>query len=87
MVITMGIVVFCAIMIPFLYIEIRKGKAELGPQLKETDAGGVRFGATTPTGTGDQHVGSRRDPAFGQPDGQPDPYSAEARRNAPPVRS
>jgi len=87
MVITLGIVVFCAILIPFLYIEIRKGKGELGRQLKETDAGGVRLGAVTPTGTGDQHVGSRRDPAFGQPDGQPDPYSAEARRDAPPVRS
>ena len=62
MAIAIGVVVFCAIIIPFLYIEIRKGKAELGPQLKETEAGGVRLGATTPIGTGDQHVGSRRDP-------------------------
>jgi hypothetical protein len=87
MALIVGIVVFCGILIPFLYMEIRKGKVELGPQLKETNAGGVRFGAVTPTGTGDNLVGSRRDPAFGQADGEPDPYGARAQRNAPPVKS
>jgi len=71
---------------PYLYKEIRRGKVELGPQIKETDHG-VQFGAITPTGAGDNHPGTRKNPAPGQPDAQPDPYGPEAQHNAPPIKS
>jgi hypothetical protein len=81
-----GIVVFFGILIPFLYKEIRRGKVELGPELKETSHG-VEFGAITPTGTGDNHAGSRQIPARDQPDARPDPYGPDAQHNAPPIKS
>jgi hypothetical protein len=82
----LGIVVFCGILIPFLYNEIRKGKVELGPELKETSHG-VEFGAVTPTGSGDNHAGSRANPAPGQPDAQADPYDRQAQHGAPNIKS
>lgn len=82
----LGIALFGGILIPFLYKEIRRGKVELGPELKETSHG-VEFGAITPTGSGDNHAGSRQNPAPAQPDAQADPYSPQAQRNAPPIKS
>lgn len=51
---------------PYLYREIVRGKARVGPQ--------------TPVGAGDTHPGHRGDPAPGQPDAQADPYDDRARR-------
>ena len=61
-----AIVLAAALLAPYLFKEIRRGKVELGPR--------------TPTGTGDTHPGRRGDPAPGQPDAQADPYDPEARR-------
>lgn len=58
---------------PYLWKEIRRGKADLGPKI--------------PIGAGDTHPGTRFDPAPRQPDAQADPYSERAQRNAPPVKS
>lgn len=80
-----GIVLFCGLIVPFLYKEIRRGKAELGPQVKSTSHG-IKFGPVTPAGIGDNHPGTRRNPAPGQPDGQANPYGALARRNAAAVK-
>ena len=82
----LGVALFGGILTPFLYKEIRRGKVELGPELKETNHG-VEFGAITPTGTGDRHAGSKRNPAPGQPDAQADPYGPTAQHNAPPIQS
>jgi hypothetical protein len=62
----LAIVLAVALWVPYLYKEIRRGKAELGPR--------------APTGTGDVHPGRRDDPAPGQPDAQADPYDPHARR-------
>jgi len=51
---------------PYLYEEIVRGKASVGP----------RF----PDGAGDTHPGRRGDPAPGQPDAQADPYDPRAQR-------
>jgi len=51
---------------PYLYEEIRRGKARVGP--------------TAPRGAGDTHPGRRGDPAPGQPDAQADPYDARSQR-------
>ena len=51
---------------PYLYREIVRGKARVGPQ--------------APVGAGDTHPGHRGDPAPGQPDAQADPYDDRARR-------
>ena len=67
------IVLFVGVLGPFLYKEIRRGKADLGPRL--------------PLGVGEPRTGTRFDPAPGQPDGQPDPYSPSAQREAPPIKS
>ena len=69
----MAVVLMVAFWVPYLYKEIRGGKADLGPR--------------TPTGTGDTHPGTRFDPAPGQPDAQADPYGPSAQRQAPPVKS
>jgi hypothetical protein len=58
---------------PYLWKEIARGKEDVSP--------------TTPPGPGDTHPGTRFDPAPGQPDGQADPYSRRAQRNAPHVKS
>lgn len=57
-----AIILMVALWVPYLYKEIRRGKAEEGPRV--------------PIGTGDTHPGRRGDPAPGQPDGQADPYDA-----------
>jgi hypothetical protein len=67
------IVLMTAILVPYLYKEIRRGKAEVGPRV--------------PTGAGDTHPGTRRNPAPGQPDAQADPYSPQAQRQAPHIKS
>lgn len=61
------------LLVPYLIKEIRRGKADLSPRL--------------PTGTGDPTRGTPANPAPGQPDGQADPYSPRAQRNAPPIKS
>ena len=72
-----GLVISAALaaglLVPYLIQEIKKGKRELGPRI--------------PTGAGDVHPGRRGDPAPGQPDGQPDPYSPSAQRGAPHIKS
>ena len=61
-----AIILMLALWGPYLYEEIRRGKAKLGPR--------------TPIGAGDAHPGRRGDPAPGQPDAQADPYDERARR-------
>jgi len=51
---------------PYLWKEIRRGKADGNPRL--------------PTGTGETHPGTRRDPAPGHVEGDIDPYSSRATR-------
>jgi hypothetical protein len=51
---------------PYLYREIVRGKARVGPR--------------APAGAGDTHPGHRGDPAPGQPDAQADPYDPRASR-------
>lgn len=53
------------LLVPYLVQEIEKGKAR-------------RRGR--PIGAGDPRPGTVSNPAPGQPDGQPDPYTARARR-------
>jgi hypothetical protein len=62
----LAIVLAVALWVPYLYKEIRRGKAQVGPR--------------SPIGTGDAHPGHRGDPAPGQPDAQADPYEPRARR-------
>lgn len=81
-----AIILAAALLVPYLYSEIHRGKVELGRQVKET-RDGVRLGAVTPTGAGDNRAGSRSNPAPGQPDAQADPYGAHAQHHAPPVKS
>jgi hypothetical protein len=67
---TIGIIIALVLSIalwgPYLYEEIVRGKARVGP----------RF----PAGAGDTHPGRRGDPAPGQPDGQADPYETRNQR-------
>ena len=55
-----------ALLVPYLYEEIKKGKVSLGPRL--------------PDGTGEPHPGRRGDPAPGHPEAQADPYDRTASR-------
>jgi hypothetical protein len=71
--IVLVIVLMAALLVPYLYKEIRRGKAELGPRV--------------PIGAGDTHPGTRSNPAPGQPDAQADPYSPSAQRQAPHIKS
>jgi hypothetical protein len=68
--VTVALLIAIALMVglwgPYLYREIVKGKARVGPQ--------------SPAGAGDTHPGRRGDPAPGQPDAQADPYDPRARR-------
>ena len=61
-----AIILMGALWVPYLYKEIRRGKAKVGPHM--------------PLGAGDTHPGRRGDPAPGQPDAQADPYEPRARR-------
>jgi len=58
---------------PYLWKEIRRGKADSGP--------------TNPVGAAETEPGTRVDPAPGKPDGQADPYGARAQRSAPRIKS
>jgi hypothetical protein len=71
--IVLVIVLMAGLLVPYLYKEIRRGKAELGPRV--------------PIGAGDTHPGTRSNPAPGQPDAQADPYSPSAQRQAPHIKS
>jgi hypothetical protein len=64
--ILIAIVLFVALLVPYLIKEIRRGKVELGPRV--------------PTGAGDTHPGRRGDPAPGQPDAQADPWDPHTQR-------
>ena len=61
-----ALVLAAALWIPYLYKEIRRGKANLGP--------------SEPIGTGDTHPGRVGNPAPGQPDAQADPYDTRNQR-------
>jgi len=67
---TVALVIAIALMIglwgPYLYEEIKRGKAREGPRM--------------PAGAGDTHPGRRGNPAPGQPDAQADPYEPRSRR-------
>jgi hypothetical protein len=67
---TVALLIAIALMVglwgPYLYREIVRGKARVGPQ--------------APAGAGDTHPGTRENPAPGQPDAQADPYEDRARR-------
>jgi len=84
--ILVAILLAAALLVPYLLKEIRRGKAELGPQIRETPEG-IEFGAVTPTGAGDNRPGRRDNPAPRQPDAQADPYGEQAQHNAPPIKS
>jgi hypothetical protein len=75
-----------ALLLPFLFTEIRVGKKRLGPLWKRS-SGRMALGQPSPVGAGDNRPGVLGDPAPGQPDAQSDPYSPSAQREAPPVRS
>lgn len=64
--IALAIILAIALWGPYLWKEIRRGKAELGPRM--------------PPGTAEPHPGRRGDPAPGHPDAQADPYDPRAAR-------
>jgi hypothetical protein len=80
------IVLFAALLVPYLVKEIREGKREFGP-LRRLGRGRVAPGPVTPSGTGDVNPGRTGDPAPGQPDGRSNPYGERAQRHAPHVKS
>jgi hypothetical protein len=55
-----------ALLVPYLFEEIKRGKVNLGPRI--------------PDGTGEPHPGRRGDPAPGHPEAQADPYDQRASR-------
>jgi hypothetical protein len=68
-----AVILMVALWGPYLYKEIRRGKADFGPR--------------TPVGPGDAHPGTRFNPAPDFPEAQANPYSRAAQRNAPHVKS
>ena len=64
--IILSLALAAALLAPFLYREIRKGKVTLGP--------------TIPDGASEPHPGRRGDPAPGHPEAQADPYDPRASR-------
>jgi hypothetical protein len=64
--IVIAVVLAIALWGPYLYKEIRRGKADLGPRI--------------PTGASEPHPGHRGNPAPGHPDAQSDPYDPRASR-------
>jgi hypothetical protein len=84
--VTVALVLAVVLLVPYLIEEIRYGKQELGP-LRRFTRRGVILGPRTPTGAGDETVGTRDNPAPGQRTGQGDPYGAKAQRNGPPIKS
>lgn len=64
--VVVALVLAMALLVPYLFKEIRKGKVELGPRL--------------PTGPSEPHPGVRGNPAPGHPEAQADPYDRKAGR-------
>jgi len=64
--VVVALVLAMALLVPYLFKEIRKGKVELGPRL--------------PTGPSEPHPGKRGNPAPGHPEAQADPYDRKAQR-------
>jgi hypothetical protein len=64
--IILAIALAAVLWIPYLYKEIRRGKATIGPRV--------------PDGAGEPRTGRVGNPAPGQPDGQADPYNPRASR-------
>jgi hypothetical protein len=60
--ILIALVLFAGLMLPYLYKEIRRGKADLGRRL--------------PLGASEPRPGTRGNPAPGHPDGQSDPWQS-----------
>jgi|SRR4051812_10053654 len=74
------------LLVPYLFKEIGDGKGQLGP-LRRLRRDGVSLGPPPPQGAGDNNPGRVGDPAPGMPDGQADPWSQRAQREAPPIKS
>jgi hypothetical protein len=55
-----------ALLVPYLFEEIKRGKVNLGPRI--------------PDGASEPHPGRRGNPAPGHPDAQSDPYDPRAAR-------
>lgn len=83
----MVVVLMGLLLVPFLIKANRDGKRQLGPLRRLQWGGGVKLGALPPIGVGDNNPGRVGDPAPGMPDGQPDPWSPRAQRDAPPIQS
>jgi hypothetical protein len=83
---TLAIVLFVVLLVPFLIKEIRDGKRDAGP-LRRLRGRRLELGPSTPSGAGDVTPGRVGDPAPGQPSAQADPYGPRAGRGAPPVKS
>ena len=64
--IVIALALAAALLVPYLYEEIKRGKVDLGPRL--------------PNGASEPHPGRRGDPAPGHPDAQADPYDTRASR-------
>ena len=60
------IVLAAALLVPYLFEEIKRGKVSVGPRV--------------PDGASEPHPGRRGDPAPGHPDAQSDPYDPRAAR-------
>jgi hypothetical protein len=84
--ILVALVLAAALLVPYLFKEIRDGKREFGP-LRRLVRGRVALGPSSPTGASDVNPGRSGDPAPGQPDAQADPYSPRAQREGPPIKS
>ena len=88
---TIGVVMVVVLMgllvVPFLVKANRDGKRQLGPLRRLRRGGGVKLGPSPPPGAGDNNPGRVGDPAPGMPDGQADPWSPRAQREAPPIKS
>jgi hypothetical protein len=64
--VVLAVALAAVLWIPYLYKEIRRGKAALGPRM--------------PAGTGEPNPGRRGNPAPGHPEAQADPYDPRASR-------
>src|SRR5260221_5287864 len=71
--ILLAVALFAGLLAPYLYKEMRRGKADVGARI--------------PLGPGDAHPGRRGNPAPGQPDAQADPWEPGSQKGGPPVRS
>jgi hypothetical protein len=85
--VVMVVVLMGLLLVPFLVKANRDGKRQLGPIRRLFRGGGIKVGPLPPVGAGDNNPGRLGNPAPGMPDGQPDPWSARAQRDAPPIKS